>query len=75
MSAETEPFATEAEMYQAATMLATRDAEIERLRAALYDVTMIFASRPDIYAMTGFAERPVIERARQLCNAADAESR
>lgn len=49
--------------------------ENERLRAALYDVTMIFAARPDIYALTGFAERPVIERARELCNAAPAASR
>lgn len=42
--------------------------EIERLRTALHDLAMIFASRPDIYALTGFAERPVIERARKLVN-------
>ena len=48
--------------------LAALRTENELLREALFGVVMIFAERPDIYALTGFAERPVIEQARKLVN-------
>lgn len=40
----------------------------DKLEEVLHNLTAIFGSRPDIYALTGFAERPVIERARGICN-------
>lgn len=48
--------------------LSVRESE-DRLRRALYELVMIFAARPDIWRLCGFAEKTVVERAREVVNA------